>query len=753
VSVTLRRRVLAAIGVVAAVLLTTAPGAASADAAGPVVLIGTGGLHWSDVGRTTPTLEELRDKEASGWLAVRSVFPVTCPADGWLAISAGRRVADVQGGAKAGRREPDCRDLASGVSSGGATATVPQWSDYRDAAKAQSFDAHPGLLGSVLNAAGVSHAAVGPGAAIALADDQGRAPRAWSGRVDGASGMVPPSVLVGDVEAALATDPRLLVVDLGAVRDPDRQPPGASALTGASSLPRRRQVQALDTRLGLLLDKLPVNSTVIIASIADSGSPSQLQLVAARGPAPVGGSYQASLLGSASTRQDGLSQTTDLLPTLLTALSVPVPADAVGSTLVPVRHDLPIRQRLLKLNDLAAPTAVITPAGPWIINGLVVVHLLLYAVAALVLRRESPSGAAESTRTRRRAMRRLRHGAVILASFPVATFLANLLPWWRAAHPYPALIGAVAVFMIAISAFVLLGPWRRAMLGPLGVTSALTAGVLTADALTGSHLMLSSLMGVQPIIAGRFYGFSNTVFALFATGSLLSAIAVADRLVRAGHRRPAALTVAGLGILATVIDGTPGIGSDFGGPPALIPAFAALTILIAGHRITVQRALLIVGITITVVVGLSVLDWLRVPEHRTHLGRFVQSVMDGETWPVLRRKAAQNLKILFTSSLSALLPIAAAFVYFILAKPGTWGVRPLQSATNRSPTLRQGLIAFTTMILIAALLNDSGTAVPAYAAMLALPLLIATCVRAIELDDDEVHQGEPRTSELSANHH
>src|SRR5690349_23542415 len=128
-AVRFRLRVLAATGVIGAVLLAISPGPASADVAGPVVLLGTAGLRWTDVGNTTPTLARLRDQGASGWLAVRSVRSVTCPVDGWLAISAGRRAADIEMGTKARRHEPSCREphLASTVNGG--AVTVPQWSD------------------------------------------------------------------------------------------------------------------------------------------------------------------------------------------------------------------------------------------------------------------------------------------------------------------------------------------------------------------------------------------------------------------------------------------------------------------------------------------------------------------------------------------------------------------------------------------------------------------------------------------------
>ena len=48
-----------------------------------------------------------------------------------------------------------------------------------------------------------------------------------------------------------------------------------------------------------------------------------------------------------------------------------------------------------------------------------------------------------------------------------------------------------------------------------------------------------------------------------------------------------------IGVLATIVDGAPGLGADFGGPPAIVPAFTVLALLVAGVRVTWWRALLI----------------------------------------------------------------------------------------------------------------------------------------------------------------
>ncbi len=706
---------------------TRAPRAGVARVPGPVVLVGTGGVTWGDVDDTTPTFQALLEQGSVATLAVRSVRPTTCPADGWLAVTAGRRAADLE--APSGL--PACRPIEVTTPDPGGSASVDHWSQYLSEASAGSFDATLGLLGQTLDRAGLVADAVGPGAAVALARPDGTAAHAWpglgSGDATGVADLGGPDtqLLVSDVRAALATHPDLVVVDIGGIRD--------EAAGGQNPIPVDEQATAVDDRLAAVMDELPDGSTLLVASLSDA-SPSQphLQLMSAIGPAAGGARYATSLLGSSSTRQDGIVQSTDLLPTVLDLLGVGTPEQAVGSPIRPVAAGGQPVDRLQKVLDLDLAAQSVRPIVPWFFNGLVLAQIVLYGVATLAVR-----NLRTGQRRRYRVLAWLRRTAVVFACVPAATFLANLVPWWRGNLPGVSVLAAVSAFVVPIAAFALLPPWRRRLLGPMGAVAGVTAAVLALDVLTGSHLVLSSLMGVQPIVAGRFYGFSNPGFALFATGCLLLAVALADAAVKAGRRRLAVGVVVAIGAVATILDGAPGLGSDFGGPPAIVPAFAVLALLVAGVRLTWRRVLLIAGVTLVVLVALSVGDWLRPSTERTHLGRFVQTAIDGGAWPVVRRKAAQNLHILYSSWLSALLPFAAAFVVLVLARPVSWGVRPLQLAYDRSPVLRHGLLAFGVLVGIGFAVNDSGTVIPAVAATVAIPLLIAVSARALELDVED----------------
>ena len=69
-------------------------------AADGVVLVGVGGLQWTDVDRSvTPTLWRMLSQGAVGSISVRTAERETCRVDGWLTISAARRIlADDDGG-------------------------------------------------------------------------------------------------------------------------------------------------------------------------------------------------------------------------------------------------------------------------------------------------------------------------------------------------------------------------------------------------------------------------------------------------------------------------------------------------------------------------------------------------------------------------------------------------------------------------------------------------------------------------------
>jgi hypothetical protein len=136
----------------------------------------------------------------------------------------------------------------------------------------------------------------------------------------------------------------------------------------------------------------------------------------------------------------------------------------------------------------------------------------------------------------------------------------------------------------------------------------------------------------------------------------------------------------------------------------------------------------VLGTAVVVVGAVAVLDWLRPAAQRTHLGRLVEQVRTGEAWTVISRKAEANLAILLHSPLAWLLPVALLAALW-LVRPGGGLLRA--GAGRRSAfgpaeanVLRAGLVATALSLFLGSLVNDSGVAVAATGAALAMPLLV-----------------------------
>jgi hypothetical protein len=175
-------------------------------------------------------------------------------------------------------------------------------------------------------------------------------------------------------------------------------------------------------------------------------------------------------------------------------------------------------------------------------------------------------------------------------------------------------------------------------------------------------------------------------------------------------------------------------GSKVGGPPALVPGLAVLVLSILRVRLSWRKVLLIGGGTTVLVVTLALLDWLRPRESRSHLGRFVQSVIDGGAGDIVNRKLAQNVDTLIHTTVFAyLVPLLLIAGVFVLARPGSRLARPMEPLLERVETLRAGLIGLTVTMVIGLFVNDTGVAIPPVALALVLPLLASAGIRTWEL--------------------
>ncbi len=101
-----------------------------------------------------------------------------------------------------------------------------------------------------------------------------------------------------------------------------------------------------------------------------------------------------------------------------------------------------------------------------------------------------------------------------------------------------------------------------------------------------------------------------------------------------------AVLVLGFGMI--ICEGWPSMGTDFGGVIAATPAVLWLALITSGVRVTWPKLVGIVVGAVVVITAISVADWLRGAGRRSHLGNFVQRVVDGDASDVVFRKAVAS---------------------------------------------------------------------------------------------------------------
>jgi hypothetical protein len=243
-------------------------------------------------------------------------------------------------------------------------------------------------------------------------------------------------------------------------------------------------------------------------------------------------------LTSDSTRMRGYVISTDLAPTILERLDLPVPREMTGE---PIRTDGAVDASYVQ--GLQDRLAAIGPRRAPVIGISVLIWLGLTALAAGAFRREG-----------------LRVALTVLAStlalVPAVLFVCAAVEPSELAERLIVGIGCPV-----LAAFVL---WFAPGLRGLAIAAAASVTAYGVDAIAGSRLTELSLIGPNPIAGIRFYGIGNeleaTIAALIPIGT---GAALAGWAPRAAPRAAAlAFAVTGLAGIAVFAPGR--FGADVG---------------------------------------------------------------------------------------------------------------------------------------------------------------------------------------------
>jgi hypothetical protein len=713
-------RILVAATVLA--LTTTVPAAAQEDCTRSVV-VALPGVLWADIERHEPP-NILRAIEEGAWgsMSVRTNSSRTSLASGFVTMGAGARVD-------------------GGVSTGGPTEleSLPEDSpvvervpvsgvdEIKRIADDDGYGARPGALAGALESPvyAIGNGDLGEPAPAPIGYGRWTLLAAMSpnGVVDTAA--TDNELLVDDAAApyGVRTDPERLseaidlffenencgvaFIDQGDLTRFDQwiMALGRDEITGDLVALQRSALMASDELVGDLRSRMGPDELLLVVSPTSPSWAEEAHLGVAIG---VGGGFrQGTALESASTRRQALVTLPDIAPTILEHFGVDRPPVMNGRAMAASATSDPPVASMTSLDDESVfIDEVKGPLSAIFVLFQVVVYVLLLLLLGWRERRGVGSTAA----------RTLQMCGLAVVAFPVSTYLAGVVDGHSLGGiAFGALLVAITAVLVLATSFLLKGSMDRLL-----ALVAFTWIVVALDLVTGSMLQLNTVFGYSPIVAGRFAGAGNIVFAVFGVTAILTGALVAYRF--SGRRFTLPFVVALFGV-TVVIDGAPSFGSDVGGVLALVPSLGLTAILLTGRKPRL-RTIVIAAVAGVVALALFLVIDLRQPvDSQTHLARLYEDTRDrgfGALGDTLQRKATSNLRV-FTSTIWTFFvpPALLAMIYLLRRPSGRW-----QQFAFDYPKLRAGLIGGLMLAVMGFAVNDSGIVIPAVILSFLVPMAL-----------------------------
>ena len=704
---------------------------AASSPASKVVVFGIPKLGWNDVGTgALPTLDRLARDGAVAAASVRTIAGRPSTVEGYASLGAGSRVrADSMAGfafeadvALEGGTAGEALVRRTGHRPAGEVAVVGAPATAR-LNEGRHLPSQPGALGDALRKAGRKIAVVGnadiapprlprrpallrPAAAAAM-DSRGWVSTGAVGRQLLTEDRAGPFGLRADPEAMGAAVREALAVADVVVVDPgdmDRAAEFAAVSTpAAAAVARRKALMSSDLLLGQVEQLAGPDALILVVSVVPPGKDWHLTPMVAAGKG-----VRPGYLHSPSTRRLGVVTLTDVAPTVLDTLGLPVAEGMIGH---PLRYHLGSGD-LGRLKDIDRDADLRERLYSPLLFWFVLLQALAYAGAVVVFARFGGLG---------RPAALLRLGALAFAAWPLATFVLRAVPEMSAAGPGAAALAVLGIDALLVALAIRLGRGRP--LGPLAWVAGATVALLVADLAVGAPLQTSSLFGYSYHSAARFTGLGNTAFAMLAAAAVLAA---ALHVHHAPRRREAVVTAGCLLALVALADGAPSLGSDVGGILTLVPVFGLLLLALTGRRVSWRAAGLAAAAGVVLVAAATGVDLLRPAGSRTHLGELAARVgAEGfePLWTTVDRKLAANRRS-FRSSWFWVAIINAAYLTAALAWARGWArLFPPRSA------LRAGLVGVLAAGVLGYAVNDSGVVVTGVVFVYVGPLVTLLALR------------------------
>ncbi len=388
-------------------------------------------------------------------------------------------------------------------------------------------------------------------------------------------------------------------------------------------------------------------------------------------------------LTSDTTRADGYVLSTDIAPTILDRLGIPIPDEMIGE---PIRSEGEVDAGAVQ--DLVDRMTIVAPRRDRVIGNNLVLWTLLAGLVVLLSR----------GRLARPAVAILGLTAVCM---PTVLLLAPILDPSATTERAVVALGSP---LLAGLLFAVFRGWTA-----LAVACGLLVGAYAVDILVGSPLTFRSLLGPNPGLGVRFYGIGNEIEAVLAVaipvgvGAALQA--VAWRRGEPPDRRVAIAAFAGTAVVLAALFAWGRFGADVGAA-IVFPAGAAAAILALPGALGRRR--LVVAVVAAPVLGLALLGLLDlIFGGDSHLSRSVlEAGGSDELADVAERRLRQSAR-----SFSVAIELNLFRVAVVAAIAGLVFSRRILGWLADVPFARAGFLGAAFSVALGVIANDSGAAI------------------------------------------
>ena len=422
------------------------------------------------------------------------------------------------------------------------------------------------------------------------------------------------------------------------------------------------------------------------------------------------------VLESASTQRPGLVTNLDLTATILDILDVKQPIEALGS---PMQSTPQFSIRLLGhaentaadrfdlLKKMNATALAIENNRVIVLNIFIIFTVMILILGAIVIIRAPKHWSRASVKIVRRALRLL---ILAVLCVPVSSWLMFLVYRWPGTPlRVTAQLVAVAVALWLLTVGLIRHLGSRV---PLIFLAAVTSVVIIVDQLLGAPASFTSFFGYSPIAAARFYGIGNEGAAVLFGAAIIAVVMALDQWPHARFAEPMRKWgIPIIGFIVMFVSAAPMLGANVGVAIWATVGFVLLWILCNDKKITWKYVALIVALVVLVVGSFLLVDKFGGGQE-THLARSVDSAQQGgiiQLWDIVVRKVETNVRVLTHTNL----------VWILLAVIGYLGLmrwRPtgdFADTLRRNPRFADGMTAILIAGAVAYLSEDSGVVLPA----------------------------------------